>query len=114
MIGSGIEGGWVFTAADEMLIRDADEVFFCVADPATSVWIKARRPDAYDLYVLYDDSKLRYLTYMQMTEAMLHYVRRGRRVVAIFYGPPDSSCCPPTARSSSRAARATGPSCGRR
>ena len=87
MIGSGIEAVG-FTAADEMLIRDADEVFFCVADPATSVWIKARRPDAYDLYVLYDDSKLRYLTYMQMTEAMLHYVRQGRRVVAIFYGHP--------------------------
>jgi hypothetical protein len=87
VIGSGIEAAG-FTAADEMLIRDADEVFFCVADPATSVWIKARRPDAYDLYVLYDDSKLRYLTYMQMTEAMLHYVRQGRRVVAIFYGHP--------------------------
>ena len=87
VIGSGIEAVG-FTAADEMLIRDADEVFFCVADPATSVWIKARRPDAYDLYVLYDDSKLRYLTYMQMTEAMLHYVRQGRRVVAIFYGHP--------------------------
>jgi Tetrapyrrole (Corrin/Porphyrin) Methylases len=87
VIGSGIEAVG-FTVADEMLIRDADEVFFCVADPATSVWIKARRPDAYDLYVLYDDSKLRYLTYMQMTEAMLHYVRQGRKVVAIFYGHP--------------------------
>jgi Tetrapyrrole (Corrin/Porphyrin) Methylases len=87
VIGSGIETVG-FTAADETLIRDADEVFFCVADPATSVWIKARRPDAYDLYVLYDDSKLRYLTYMQMTEAMLHYVRQGRKVVAIFYGHP--------------------------
>ena len=113
VIGSGIEAVG-FTAADEMLIRDADEVFFCVADPATSVWIKARRPDAYDLYVLYDDSKLRYLTYMQMTEAMLYYVRQGRRVVAIFYGHPGIFGCPPTARSSSRAARATGPSCGRR
>ncbi len=87
VIGSGIEAAG-FTASDEMEIRDADEVFFCVADPATSVWIKTRRPDAYDLYVLYDDSKLRYLTYMQMTEAMLYFVRQGRRVVAIFYGHP--------------------------
>jgi hypothetical protein len=87
VIGSGIEAAG-FTASDEILIRDADEVFFCVADPATSVWVKTRRPDAYDLYVLYDDSKLRYLTYMQMTEAMLHFVRQGRRVVAIFYGHP--------------------------
>ena len=71
-----------------MLIREADHVFFCVADPATSVWLKALRPDAYDLYVLYDDTKRRYLTYMQMAEAMLHFVRRGRKVVAIYYGHP--------------------------
>ena len=87
VIGSGIEAAG-FTSADEMRIRDADEVFFCVADPATVVWIKALRPDAYDLYVLYDDGKPRYLTYMQMAEAMLHFVRMGRRVLAIYYGHP--------------------------
>ena len=87
VIGSGIEACG-FTMADETLIRDADEVLFCVADPATCVWIKALRPDAYDLYVLYDDGKPRYMTYMQMSEAMLHFTRLGRRVVAIFYGHP--------------------------
>lgn len=87
VIGSGIEAVG-FTAADEMLIREADHVFFCVADPATSVWLKALRPDAYDLYVLYDDTKLRHLTYMQMTEAILHYVRAGQKVVAVYYGHP--------------------------
>ena len=87
VIGSGIEAAG-FTSADELRIRDADEVFFCVADPATVVWVKALRPDAYDLYVLYDDGKPRYLTYMQMAEAMLHFVRLGRRVLAIYYGHP--------------------------
>jgi hypothetical protein len=87
VIGSGIEEV-SFTGGDERLLRDADEVFYCVADPATSVWIKALRPDAYDLYVLYDDSKLRYVTYMQMSEAMLYFVREGRRVVAVYYGHP--------------------------
>ncbi len=87
VIGSGIEAVG-FTAADEMRLREADHVFFCVADPATSVWLKALRPDAYDLYVLYDDTKLRHLTYMQMTEAILHYVRAGRKVVAVYYGHP--------------------------
>ena len=87
VIGSGIEACG-FTTADETLIREADEVLFCVADPATCVWIKALRPDAYDLYVLYDDGKPRYMTYMQMSEAMLHFTRLGRRVVAIFYGHP--------------------------
>ena len=87
VLGSGIETVG-FSAADERMIDAADKVFYCVADPATAVWLKQRRPDAYDLYVLYDDAKLRHLTYMQMTEAMLHFVRRGLRVVAIFYGHP--------------------------
>lgn len=87
ILGSGIEASG-FTRSDEERIRAADHVFYCVADPATKIWILSERPDAYDLYVLYDDSKPRYLTYMQMTEAMLHYVREGANVVAVFYGHP--------------------------
>jgi hypothetical protein len=87
IIGSGIETVG-FTATDEKIIQDADKVFYCVADPATNVWLKSLRPDAYDLYVLYDESKVRYITYMQMTEAMLYYMRQGQKVVGIYYGHP--------------------------
>lgn len=87
IIGSGIETVG-FGLSDENLLRSADEVFYCVADPGTAVWIRSVRPDAYDLYVLYDDSKPRYTTYMQMSEAILHFVRRGKRVVAVYYGHP--------------------------
>lgn len=87
VIGSGIESVG-FTRDAEAAIKAADKVFFCVADPPTIVWIRKLRPDAYDLYVLYDDTKKRYNTYMQMTEAMLHPVRQGQSVVAIFYGHP--------------------------
>lgn len=87
VIGSGIETVG-FTLGDDALLADADKVFFCVADPATVVWIKRLRPDALDLYVLYNDLKPRYVTYMQMAEAMLHHVRLGQRVVCVFYGHP--------------------------
>ncbi|MFE5587544.1 SAM-dependent methyltransferase [Kitasatospora sp. NPDC056531] len=87
VLGSGIEAAG-FTRADERLLREADHVFHCVADPATVVRINAWRPDAYDLSVLYDDAKDRYLTYVQMSEAVLHFVRAGRRVAAVFYGHP--------------------------
>ena len=87
IIGSGIESVG-FTLGDEDLLRTADAVFFCVADPSTVVWVKSIRPDAYDLYVLYDDSKPRYTTYMQMAESMLHFVREGKKVTAIYYGHP--------------------------
>ena len=84
IIGSGI-GILGFTLGDEELIASADAVYFCVADPATVTWLKQRRPDALDLYVLYDDSKKRYTTYMQMTEAILFPVRQGKKVVAVYY-----------------------------
>lgn len=87
IIGSGIETIG-FTTNDQKLIEAADKVFYCVADPATVVWLKALRPDAYDLYVLYNDSQVRYITYMQMTEALLYYVRQGKKVLGIYYGHP--------------------------
>ena len=87
ILGSGIEA-MGFTIGDEALIRAADKVLYCVADPATVVWLKELRPDALDLYVLYNEEKVRYHTYVQMTEAMLYHLRQGLNVVAIYYGHP--------------------------
>jgi Tetrapyrrole (Corrin/Porphyrin) Methylases len=87
ILGSGI-GAMGFTRDAEQYIDDADHVLYCVADPVTQVWLRERRPDSIDLFALYDDRKRRYDTYMQMTEAMLFFVRQGKKVVAIFYGHP--------------------------
>ncbi len=87
IIGSGIDSIG-FSVGDEALIASADKVLYCVADPATVVWLRQLRPDALDLYVLYADDKVRYTTYMEMAEAQLYWVRQGQRVVVIFYGHP--------------------------
>jgi hypothetical protein len=87
IIGSGIDSIG-FSLGDEALIAGADKVLYCVADPATVVWLRRLRPDALDLYVLYGDDKVRYTTYMEMAEAQLYWVRAGLRVVVIFYGHP--------------------------
>ncbi len=87
IIGTGIETIGI-AVGDIKLIEDADKVLFCVADPATIVWLKRLRPDALDLYVLYGENKVRYTTYMQMTEAQLYWVRKGLKVVVVFYGHP--------------------------
>ncbi|WP_223272816.1 SAM-dependent methyltransferase [Serratia quinivorans] len=87
IIGSGIET-LGFSFGDEELIKSADKILYCVADPATVVWLRKLRPDALDLYVLYGEDKSRYTTYMQMTEAQLYWVRQGLNVVVIFYGHP--------------------------
>ncbi|KAK3750939.1 hypothetical protein QZH41_015015, partial [Actinostola sp. cb2023] len=52
------------------------------------VYIQELRPDAIDLFVLYDENKVRYSTYAQITEVLLHYTRRGHKVVVVFYGHP--------------------------
>lgn len=87
IIGTGIETIGV-SLGDKKLIEEADKILYCVADPATIVWLKQLRPDALDLYVLYGEDKQRYVTYMQMTEAQLYWVRQGLNVVVVFYGHP--------------------------
>jgi len=87
VLGSGIQGV-SFTMGAETYLRMADKVFYTVSNPPTQVWLHKLRPDAFDLYVLYDDTKPRYHTYVQMSEAILHYVRKGMRVVTVFYGHP--------------------------
>lgn len=87
ILGSGIESIG-FSRDAEAVIQAADKVFYCVADSATIIWLKRLRPDAHDLYVFYEDDKVRFKTYVQMTEAMLHPVRQGQNVVAIYYGHP--------------------------
>ncbi|ABC29919.1 conserved hypothetical protein [Hahella chejuensis KCTC 2396] len=87
ILGTGIETIGV-SVGDIRLIEEADKVLYCVADPATVVWLKQLRPDALDLYVLYGEDKVRYTTYMQMTEAQLYWVREGLKVVVVFYGHP--------------------------
>jgi hypothetical protein len=87
ILGSGIETVG-FSLGDQKLLEAADKVLYCVADPATTVWLKRLRPDALDLYVLYGEDKIRYTTYMQMAEAQLYWVRQGLKVVVVFYGHP--------------------------
>jgi len=87
ILGSGIESIG-FSRDAEAVIKAADKVFYCVADTATIMWLRKLRPDAYDLYVFYEDCKVRFKTYTQMTESILHPVRKGENVVAIYYGHP--------------------------
>ena len=87
ILGTGIETIGI-TIGDKKLIKNADKVIYCVADPVTVAWLNRLRPDALDLYVLYGEDKVRYVTYMQMAEAQLYWVRQGLNVVCLFYGHP--------------------------
>lgn len=87
VLGSGIAHADVMIT-DEATIMAADYVFHCLYDKVTQLWIDRLRPDALDLRILYDRNKDRHDSYVGMAEAMLYHVRRGKRVVAIYYGHP--------------------------
>lgn len=77
-----------FTRDAEGELASADAVFHCVYDKVTQAWIGQVRPDAYDLRILYGEHIDRQMIYIRMAEAMLHHVRLGGKVVAVFYGHP--------------------------
>ncbi|MDN0086621.1 hypothetical protein QVN42_04290 [Yersinia nurmii] len=75
-----------FYSGDNILIKNADYLFYSLAHPITELWMKNTRPDGYDLNVLYNNPHSLHLIDRQMTEAMLYYVRRGYRVLVIYHG----------------------------
>lgn len=87
VIGSGIRFS-DFLADAEAQLRDADVVFYCLYEPVSQAWLHSLRPDAYDLRVLYDQDLDRFGTYARMAEAMLYFVRQGKKVAAVYYGHP--------------------------
>ncbi|MBX9882953.1 MAG: hypothetical protein K2X73_13385 [Sphingomonas sp.] len=87
VLGSGIAHNDIMVS-DETALLHADVVFHCLYDRVTESWINQLRPDAYDLRILYNPSVARHLSYVCMAEALLHFVRQGKKVVAMFYGHP--------------------------
>lgn len=87
-LGSGIKSIGHFTLEAKGWISRADIVLYCVADPATEIWIKKTARDSFDLYTLYGNDKRRINTYRQMTNMMVDKARAGLNVCAVFYGHP--------------------------
>ena len=88
IVGSGIKSIAHMTLEAISHVQTADKVFYCIADPATEVYIEKLNPNVFDLHNLYDDGKRRHDTYTQMAEVMLREVRKGFYVVGCFYGHP--------------------------
>jgi len=93
VLGSGIMHPDIIIDTEQRIIN-SDYIFYSVNDYVTKGWINHLRPDSYDLSILYSESIDRHDTYTRMAEALLYHVRRGRRVVAIFYGHPGIFAAP--------------------
>jgi hypothetical protein len=88
VVGSGIKAIGHFTLEAVAHLEAADSVFYHVADGVTARHILELNPNAIDLNRYYGEDKLRRITYIQMAEVILREVRKGKYVVAAFYGHP--------------------------
>lgn len=87
VVGTGIAIGHLSTEARSW-IETVDKVLYCVADAASERLIRKLNPNAESLVSFYGDDKRRSVTYEQMVERTLAYVRSGLDVCMVFYGHP--------------------------
>jgi hypothetical protein len=88
VIGTGIKAIGHVTQESRNYLEHAQKVLYLVADPVTERWIKRLNPTAESLYGYYGDDKLRSITYHEMADRIMFYVRKGIHVCAAFYGHP--------------------------
>jgi precorrin-2 methylase len=88
IVGSGIKSVGHLTIEAQGWIKHSDVVLYCVADPATEVWIKENSKYSIDLYQFYGNKKRRLDTYIDMADEMLKFVRERKDVCGVFYGHP--------------------------
>lgn len=70
--GSGIASIGHITLETLSYIEQADKVYYAVADPATEAFIQDKsKGECFDLTVYYDKDKIRFETYIQMSEVCL-------------------------------------------
>jgi uncharacterized protein YabN with tetrapyrrole methylase and pyrophosphatase domain len=88
VVGTGIGYWGQLTQEAVAHIRNADKVLYLVADTLTANDIQSINESSESLYPFYGDDKERLITYLEMAEHILHFVRKGLTVCAVFYGHP--------------------------
>jgi uncharacterized protein YabN with tetrapyrrole methylase and pyrophosphatase domain len=106
VVGSGIQSVGHVTLETQRHIEQADRVFHLLTDPVTEDWLAGLNPRAETLVGCYGDGKPRMKSYQQMVKRILAAVRKGQRVVAVFYGHPGVFVLP--SHAAIRQARAEG------
>ena len=88
VVGTGFGGGGQITADAANAIASSEKVLYLVPDADTDEWIRAANPTSESLGDFYLGRASRFETYLDITEHILSFVRRGLRVCAVFYGHP--------------------------
>lgn len=88
VVGSGIRAVGQLTLETVSWIEAADVVCYVLADPVTERWVVDHSRASEDLSRLHDPSRPRLYSYATMAARLVDHARRGRTVVAVFYGHP--------------------------
>jgi uncharacterized protein YabN with tetrapyrrole methylase and pyrophosphatase domain len=88
VVGMGFGGGGQITAEASQVIGTSEKVLYLVADTSAAEWIRAANPTSESLGECYFGHANRLEAYLEITERILSFVRRGLRVCAAFYGHP--------------------------
>jgi hypothetical protein len=87
VVGTGIRLGQL-SIESRTSIESADKVLYSVADAVTESAIKKLNSTAESLQPFYGPDKFCLVTYTEMTDRILFFVRKGKKVCAVFYGHP--------------------------
>lgn len=88
IVGTGIQFAAHVTPEAVGHIRKAEKVFYLVADPAASLWIRRLNRRSESLRDCYARGKPRHASYLEMVDRILAQVRRSQRVCVALYGHP--------------------------
>jgi uncharacterized protein YabN with tetrapyrrole methylase and pyrophosphatase domain len=88
VVGTGIQVAGHLTAEARLVVGQADEAWYLVADPVTAAWIERASPVARSLAPLYEEGKDRREIYGVIVEELVGRVREGLDVCLVLYGHP--------------------------
>jgi uncharacterized protein YabN with tetrapyrrole methylase and pyrophosphatase domain len=88
VVGTGIKLVLQATPEARYAIERADKVLYLFADPVPRSWIERLNGSAQSLDAFYAPGKSRRLTYEEMVDEILGWVRKELNVCAVFYGHP--------------------------
>ena len=88
VVGTGYGGAGQITRETESVVRSANVVFYLVADPIASHWIREVSKASVSLHDSYREGRSGAESCEEMVERIIADVRRGMKVCAAFYGHP--------------------------
>lgn len=88
MVGTGIQAGRDLTVSALQELREADKVFYLVADPLSEAFILRENKSAVNLFDCYAPGKVRNESYEEMIRRATDAVFEGQKVCVALYGHP--------------------------